>query len=173
MRTPRATTLRPFHCALCILHCALSVAMALPTITVDKVAQRWPWNNKVDITYTVADGGLDLAAFQYRKIVFTANIGGVEYIIDGSSDVIAPANDGTHTVTWANAPSGVSAKDCTVIATLKDTTAYYMVVDLNTGKYVFDDLAGTDAPTAKPTASNAKYNTAPYKEDFLVLRRVP
>ena len=167
------TTLRPFHCALCILHCALSVAMALPTITVDKVAQRWPWNNKVDITYTVADGGLDLAAFQYRKIVFTANIGGTEYTIDGSHDVFAPVADGTYTVTWTNAPSGVTAPNSTMVATITDTEAYYMIIDLETGNYVFADLEAGDTPNAKPTASNARYNTAPYKDDYLVLRRVP
>ena len=31
-------------------------SQAATTITVDSVVQRWPWNNKVDITYTVNDG---------------------------------------------------------------------------------------------------------------------
>ena len=31
-------------------------ANAAPAVTIDSVAQRWPWNNKVDITYTVAGG---------------------------------------------------------------------------------------------------------------------
>ena len=159
--------------ASCAVFALAQGAFALPTISIDNVAQRWPWNNKVDITYTVADGGQDLAAFQYRKIVFTANIGGTEYTIDGSRDVFAPAADGTYTVTWTNAPSGVTAPNSTMIATIKDTTAYYMIVDLDSGRYVFTDLEDGDTTTAVPTASNARYNTAPYKEDLLVLRRVP
>ena len=43
------------------------------SITVDNVAQRWPWNNKIDITYTVS-GGQDVAAGVFARIVFTAHI---------------------------------------------------------------------------------------------------
>ncbi len=106
--------------AFCIVHCAFAIAasaaVAAPTITIDKVAQRWPWNNKVDITYTVADG-TDLAAASrsgdgYLKIVFTAKVGDQTYTIDGARDVIARVNSGTHTVTWTNAPAGVKMRTC-------------------------------------------------------------
>lgn len=50
-------------------------ASAATTIAVDSVVQRWPWNNKVDITYTAGDGQ-DVANGVYRRIVFTATIGG-------------------------------------------------------------------------------------------------
>ena len=33
-----------------------NAASAAPTVTIDSVAQRWPWNNKIDITYTIGDG---------------------------------------------------------------------------------------------------------------------
>ena len=52
---------------------------AAPTITVDSVVQRWPWNNKVDITYTISEGGQDLSSFEYRKVSFTATVNGVDY----------------------------------------------------------------------------------------------
>ncbi|MBQ3097067.1 MAG: hypothetical protein IJC66_02825, partial [Kiritimatiellae bacterium] len=50
------------------------------SITVDSVVQRWPWNNKIDITYTVS-GGQNISAGVYAKIVFTATIGGKAYTI--------------------------------------------------------------------------------------------
>lgn len=163
--------------------CAFAVAMiaagafATPTITVDSVMQRWPWNNKVDITYTVANG-IDMAKAatgedSYYKIVFDAEIGGRTYTIDGSKDVLAPVTDGRHTVTWTNAPAGIHNLNCSMGATILTTDAYYMIVDLATGAYVVDDLEDGDTSTATPTASNARYNTDLYKTDRLVLRRVP
>ncbi len=77
------------------------------SITIDSVQQRWPWNNKVDITYTVS-GGQDVAVGVFARIEFTANIAGTEYLIDGVHDVGASASDGTHTVTWT-LPIGVKS----------------------------------------------------------------
>ena len=164
-------------CALAVAIVAAGIAYATPTVTIDSVAQRWPWNNKVDITYTVADG-TDMAKAAtgekpYYKIVFTATIDGNEYVIDGSKDLIAKTTTDTHTVTWTNAPSGVRAANCKMGAKLYRTSAYYMIVDLDTGHFAFDGLEGSDTPTATPTASNARYNTDLYKTDRLVLRRVP
>ena len=154
-----------------------SGAMSAPTITIDKVAQRWPWNNKVDITYTIADGtdlrAASLAGEGYLKIVFTATIGGETYTIDGSRDILARVDTGTHTVTWTNAPAGVKMQNCEMYATLHDIDAYYMIMDLNTGDYAFDTLQGSDTATAWPTAAASRFNTDLYKTDWLVLRRVP
>jgi len=152
-------------------------AFASPSITIDKVAQRWPWNNNVDITYTIADG-TDLATATragegYLKVVFTAKIGNDTYTIDGASDVIANVDSGTHTVTWTNAPAGVKMTNCGMSATLYDIDAYYMLIDLNTGKYAFDTLQGNDTATAWPSAAAERFNTDRYKTDMLVLRRVP
>ena len=79
---------------------AIPMAANAASITIDSVQQRWPWNNKVDITYTVS-GGQDVAAGVYARIEFTANIAGTEYLIDGVHDVGASASDGTHTVMYA------------------------------------------------------------------------
>jgi formylglycine-generating enzyme required for sulfatase activity len=155
---------------------SLQGVFALPSITVESVVQRWPWNNFFDITYTISgDGGQDIANFNYCKVIFTATIPGraEPVVIDGSSDVVAKAENGTWTVTWTNAPAGVKAENCTMVASLYRTTGDYMVVDLDTGAYAFDDLADGDTPTATPTASNARYNTRLYKTDRMVFRRVP
>ncbi len=145
--------------------------MATPSVTIDSVAQRWPWNNKVDITYTIS-GGTDLSHYEYYKIKFNATIDGRTYEIDGSKDLIAKTVDGTHTVTWTNAPAGVRATGCTMGATLYETTGDYMIVDLDTGHFAFENLEAGDTPTGTPTASNARYNTPLYKTDWLVMRRV-
>ena len=76
-------------------------------------------------------------------------------------------------MTWTNAPAGVKATGCTTGATLYATTGDYMIVDLDTGHMALEDMEADDSCTATPTAANARYNTALYKTDRLVLRRVP
>ena len=151
---------------------AIPMAANASSITIDSVAQRWPWNNKVDITYTVS-GGQDVSAGVYAKIVFTATIDGNEYTIDGTTDVGASASDGQHTVTWTP-PSGlkVKATDCTMVATLSASDAPsgddYMVIDLDDNyKISYEGLL------ASQEASNARYNTDTYKTSKMVLRKVP
>ena len=159
---------------------AVAVGAYASSITVDSVAQRWPWNNKVDITYTVTDGQ-DVANGLYNYIVFTMSTNGaVCATIDGRHDVGANASNGTHTVTWTP-PSGIKCDNCTMSATLYATEDGpsgddYMIVDLTTGEVTYEGLL------ASQDASNARYNTDtgsgttatnPYKETKLVLRKVP
>ena len=151
--------------------CALFAitASAATTITIDSVAQRWPWNNKIDITYTVT-GGQDLSTSNFCKLVFTTAIAGTTYTIDGVTNVGASVNSGTHTVTWT-APSGVRSDDCTISAAIyaSDTPSGddYMVIDLDTGLVSYEGLL------ASQEDSNGRYNTDIYKTDKLVLRKVP
>ena len=70
---------------------AMACGAYASSITVDNVAQRWPWNNKLDITYTV-DGGQDVSAGVYAHIEFTAHIGSTNIVIDGVHEI--GANDG-------------------------------------------------------------------------------
>ena len=150
---------------------ASAMAADASSITIDSVTQRWPWNNKVDITYTVS-GGQDVAAGVFARIEFTANIAGTEYLIDGVHDVGASASDGTHTVTWT-LPVGVKSDSCTMTAKLlsadNPSGDDYMVIDLTTtsGNVTYEGLL------AAQQASNERYNTADYKTDKLVLRKVP
>ena len=53
---------------------AASVASAATTIRVDSATQRWPWNNKVDITYTETAYG--------TKLMVVKEIGGEEPFVD-------------------------------------------------------------------------------------------
>lgn len=155
---------------------AVAAGANASSITIDSVTQRWPWNNKFDITYTVTDGQLltaDGTGDVYCKIVFNATIGGQTYEIDGVTNIGASANSGTHTVTWTP-PSSLRAKDmsCTMTATLMSATAPsgddYMVVDLDDGTVSFEGMLHSQ------DLSNARYNTGDtYKTDKMVLRKVP
>ena len=146
---------------------AATVASAA-SITIDRVAQRWPWNNKVDIYYTV-DGAQDVKGSTFARIEFTANIGGTEKTIDGNA-IGASASDGEHVATWT-APAGLRASDCTMTARLiaSDTPSGddYMIVNLSTGAVTYEGLL------ASQDDSNNRYNTAEYKEGIMVLRKVP
>ena len=155
--------------AVAICAAAMVFGAAASSITIDSVTQRWPWNNKVDITYTV-NGGQDVASGVYCRIVFNATLNGETYVIDGVTNVGASASSGTHTVTW-NPPSGIKAQNCTMTATLlsadNPSGDDYMIIDLATGAVTYEGLLASQA------ASNARYNTATYKTGKLVLRKVP
>ena len=145
---------------------AMLAAVAGPSvfaasITVDSVTQRWPWNNKVDITYTIA-GGQNIAAGVYCKVEFTATVGGVSYTINGST-LGADPSDGQHTVTWT-APEGLKDLNCTMTARLLTSEGPsgndYMIIDLETGAVTYEGVGVTD------------FNTDTYKTTKMVLRKV-
>ena len=144
------------------------MAYGAPSVKIESVAQRWPWNNKVDITYSIIDGQ-DVSVPKYYRLVFTANIDGKPYTIDGVHDVGASAATGTNTVTWT-APSGIKTDNFSVSAAMYAATVPsgddYMIVNLEDGTITYEGLL------ASQDASNARYNTDKYKGDFLVLRKV-
>lgn len=158
--------------ALLIGSMLMSAVSAATTITIDKVAQRWPWNNKIDITYSIKEGGQDVSKAEYYKIVFTTVINGTTYTIDGSS-VGASANKGTHTVTWT-APSGIRSKECTMTATVAVSDVPsgddYMIIDLTktSDNVTYEGLFATQEE------SNKRYNIGNYKNSTrILLRKVP
>ena len=141
---------------------------AATSVRVDSVAQRWPWNNKVDIAYTIG-GGQELATSNFCKVVFTTVIDGQTFTIDGST-VGASANEGSHKVTWT-VPSGLRCTNCTMTAAVYPADVPsgndYMIIDLGSGAIEYEGLYATQEE------SNSRYNTALYKTDKLVLRKVP
>lgn len=161
--------------ALSAMFCA-ATAVATPTVSIDSVVQRWPWNNKVDITYTVSDGQENASSGFYR-IVFTATVGGNEYTFGDANGVHANASSGRHTVTWT-LPDGIGVTDCSMVARLytSDTPSGddYMIIDLDTGAVTYEGLL-------TQSMSNARYNndasgdggTNVYKTSKMVLRKVP
>ena len=141
---------------------------ANPTVTIDRVIQRWPWNNKVDVTYTVANGQ-DPANGKFYRLTFTAELGDRTQTIDGVHDIGASTDTGTHTVTWT-LPDGIKASDCRMTARLYPADAPsgddYLVVNIQTGVISYEGLMGSQE------ASNQRYNTALYKTTNMVFRKI-
>ncbi len=162
-----------------ILAAAIAAGAAIPmaanaaSIAINNVQQRWPWNNKVDITYTVTDGQ-NRAAGVYCGIEFNVSVPGYgDILVHGYSLGASAEGDGNgkqHTVTWT-APSGLKSTDCTISATLFTTNVPsgndYMIVNLSSGEVYYEGLMTTQE------ASNERYNVAEYKTSKLVLRKVP
>ena len=148
-------------------------ANADSSITVNSATQRWPWNNKVDIAYTVTNGQ-QRAAGVYCGIEFNVSVPGYGDILLHGYSLGASAegdeNGKQHTVTWT-APSGLKSTDCTISATLFTTNVPsgndYMIVNLSSGEVYYEGLMTTQE------ASNNRYNVAEYKTSKLVLRKVP
>ena len=147
---------------------AIAVGTNASSITIDSVVQRWPWNNKVDVTYTVS-GGQNRARGVYCGLRFDITTNGQTYGIEGYS-IGASAEDGKHSVTFT-APSGIRAADCMMTATLFTTNTPsgndYMIVDLDTGSVWYEGL------WVDQDGSDTHYNTTEYKSSKLILRRVP
>ena len=144
-------------------------AYAVPGVTINSVAQRWPWNNKVDISYTITDGQ-DVVEGVFYRLEFKTVINGVTNSIDGATMRGASAATGRHTVTWT-APSGVKPTTMEVFVEMYSADAPsgddYMVVDLDTGRITYEGLLATQS------ASNNRYNTVTYKTSKMAFRKVP
>ena len=152
---------------------ASAIVANAASVTIDSVVQRWPWNNKVDITYTVTDGqtlASDGGGVFYR-LVFNYDIGGVTGTIDGVHDIGASANTGTHTITWTPpADLKLKSSNCTMTATLyradDPSGDDYMIVNLDTGVVSYEGLLYSQE------LSNERYNIDKYKKFLLPLRKI-
>ena len=152
------------------------------SVTIDSVTQRWPWNNKVDIKYTI-DGGQTLTADGtgdvYCRLEFTATVNGQNVLIDGRA-IGANASSGTHTATWTPSPElRVKALDCTMTARLlsadNPSGDDYMVIDLDTGDVTFEGMLYSQelSKNRYNNDSSGPDGTNVYKTSKMVLRKVP
>lgn len=142
------------------------------SVTILDVKQRWPWNNKVDISYRV-EGGQKRAAGVYFALRFEMTVGANVYTNEGyamGASAETNAENESHHVTWTM-PEGLVSDQCSLVATLYTTNVPsgddYMIVDLNDGRVWYEGLMQSQED------SNARYLQALYKEDYLVLRKVP
>ena len=178
-----------FSMALMAIWCAVvSLSAQAVTINVDNVQQRWPWNNKVDITYTITEDNL---ATHNAKVVLTTVINGTAYVAyEGGPN--ENAWSGTHTVTWENPPAGIKADDCKMIAAYYSEPVPagndYLIVELSTGVVtyegvgqpsgLFGSLTGQEIANARYTKTKHYDNKverlrSKYKTSHMVLRKVP
>lgn len=123
--------------SLCL--CALTLATAAQALNVSNVSvrQRWPWNDLVDIDFTLS--GTEAGAFY--QVDVAARFPGIEGDeVAAKSLVTEPvvSGDGSHRVTWdlaADHPGLVTSNFTArvTVTPLGDTAPVYMVIDLSAG----------------------------------------
>lgn len=119
--------------------CAIGAVAAAHAVDVSNVSarQRWPWNNLVDIDFTLS--GTEAGAFY--QVDVAARFPGIEGDeVAAKSLVTEPvvSGDGAHRVTWdlASDHPGLVTSNFTARVTvtpLGDTAPVYMVIDLSAG----------------------------------------
>lgn len=150
----------------------LPLMAATPTITGVTAQQRYPWNGKVDISYTVTG---DIAAEAKQSAVFTslkvmaidkvANTTNIATQLSGDTALTA----GTHKFVWDMNAEGLTFKSSNVVFNVacETTPATYCVIDLSAG------ANATSYPVtylAEPPSGG--FNVDEYKTTKLVLKRL-
>ena len=151
---------------------ATSALAAAPTITGVTAQQRYPWNGKVDISYTMTG---DIAAEAKQRAVFTslkvmaidkvANTTNIATQLSGDTALTA----GTHKFVWDMNAEGLTFKSSNVVfnVSCKTTPATYCVIDLSAG------ANATSYPvTYLASPPSGGFNVNEYKTTKLVLRRI-
>ena len=155
-----------------IMHISMIAFAATPTITGVTAQQRYPWNGKVDISYTVTG---DIAAEAKQRAVFTtlkvtavdmvANTTNIATQLSGDLSM----EDGAHTIVWDMDAEGLTFKSSNVVfcVSCETTPATYCVIDLSAG------ANATSYPVtylAEPPSDG--FNVNEYKTTKLVLKRL-
>ena len=112
---------------------------AAPSVVINGVRQRYPWNNMVDITYTVSgyNAATDKGGYACQ---FRATVGGVSDINAGGVWI---EGDGTFTQTWdATGVGQVVENSCKMTAKLFDLTVIKPATSTTDGDYEIWDLVG-------------------------------
>lgn len=143
-----------------------------PTITGVTAQQRYPWNGKVDISYTVTG---DIAEEAKQQAVLTSlKVTAIDMVANTTNTATQLSGDlsleeGTHAIIWDMNADGLTFKSSNVAFNVlcETTPATYCVIDLS---------AGADA-TSYPVTCLAEppsggFNVDAYKTTKLVLKRL-
>ena len=145
---------------------------ATPTITGVTAQQRYPWNGKVDISYTVTG---DIAAEAKQRAVFTSlKVTAIDMVANTTNIATQLSGDtaltaGTHKFVWDMNAEGLTFKSSNVVFNVacKTTPATYCVIDLSAG------ANATSYPvTYLASPPSGGFNVDEYKTTKLVLRRL-
>ena len=136
------------------------------------VQQRYPWNGKVDISYTVigdiAEEARQKAVFASLKVTATDGSANTAYTATRLSGDLS-LEEGTHAVVWDMGAEGLSFKSSNVVfkVACETTPAAYCVVDLSAGS-----SASSYPVTYLAEPPSGGFNTDEYKTTKLVLKRI-
>ena len=147
---------------------------ATPTITDVTAQQRYPWNGKVDISYTVTG---DIAATAKEKGMVTAlkmmatdRVTGANYVASASAlSGDTGLGAATHHLVWDMSADGLTFKSSNVVfgVSCEATPALYCVIDLSAGAN-----ASSYPVTYLTEPPSGGFNVDLYKTTKLVLRRI-
>ena len=145
---------------------------ATPTITGVTAQQRYPWNGKVDISYTVTG---DIAAEAKQKAVLTSlKVTAQDKVANTTYTATKLSGDraltaGTHKFVWDMNAEGLTFKSSNVVfnVSCETTPATYCVIDLSAG------ANATSYPvTYLASPPSGGFNVDAYKTTKLVLKRL-
>ena len=147
-------------------------ALAAPTITGVTAQQRYPWNGKVDISYTVTG---DIAAEAKQKALLTLlKVTAIDMVANTTNIATRLSGDttlttGTHKFVWDMNADGLTFKSSNVVFNIacETTPATYCVIDLSAG------ANATSYPvTYLASPPSGGFNVNAYKTTKLVLKRL-
>ena len=142
-----------------------------PTITDVTAQQRYPWNGKVDISYTVTGVAEEakqravLTSLKVTAIDMVANTTNIATQLSGDLSL----EDGTHAIVWDMNAEGLTFKSSNVVFNIscETTPATYCVIDLSAG------ANATSYPvTYLAEVPSGGFNVDAYKTSKLVLKRL-
>ena len=151
---------------------ATGIFAAAPTISGVTAQQRYPWNGKVDISYTVTG---DIAAEAKQRAVFTSlKVTAIDMVANTTNIATQLSGDtaltaGTHKFVWDMNAEGLTFKSSNVVfnVSCETTPATYCVIDLSAG------ANATSYPvTYLSEPPSGGFNVEAYKTTKLVLRRL-
>ena len=143
-----------------------------PTITGVTAQQRYPWNGKVDVSYTVTG---DIAAEAKQKAVLTSlKVTAQDKVANKTYTATKLSGDraltaGTHKFVWDMNAEGLTFKSSNVVfnVSCETTPATYCVIDLSAG------ANATSYPvTYLASPPSGGFNVDAYKTTKLVLKRL-
>lgn len=158
---------------ICTIAFTVSTAFAAaPTITGVTAQQRYPWNGKVDISYTVTG---DITAEAKQKAVLTSlKVTAQDKVANKTYTATKQSGDraltaGTHKFVWDMNAEGLTFKSSNVVFNVSCETmpATYCVIDLSGG------ANATSYPvTYLASPPSGGFNVDAYKTSKLVLKRL-
>lgn len=158
--------------AICAATLLPILSFAAPAITGVTAQQRYPWNGKVDISYTVsgdiAATAKEQALITSLKVVATDRDSGTTYTATSLSGDTGLGN-GMHSLVWDMDAQGLTLKSTNVVFSVscETTPATYCVIDLSPGS-----SASSYPVTYLVAPPSGGFNVDSYKTTKLVLKRI-
>lgn len=150
--------------------CAMVTACAAGGAEIRNVTakQRYPWNGKVDISYTiVGDVAAEAAVLKVAAIDKTANTTNIASALFGDMSIA----EGAHSLVWDMGADGLSFRSSNVVFKV------YCETELLNPSYCVIDLSAGSSATSYPVtylaeAPSGGFNVSEYKTSKLVLKRI-